>query len=134
MERKRKSDKEKAKNLIISAEKEVLFTLTIPVSQSSSNTIIKNIYESFRMLGESILINRGIEFTDHIQSINELINLNLSTKRPLALLDNLRRLRHKINYDGYGSTIEEANEAVSIAKTLFKQLKKEVEENIKTSK
>lgn len=130
MERIKFRDKQKALNLIETSIKDMNFTLKLPVSQSSSNTIIRNIYESFRMLGEALLVNKGVEFADHVQSINELINLNLDTSRPLNLLDSLRRLRHKINYNGYLSTIEESEEAISIAKSLFAEIKKEIKKVI----
>jgi len=131
MEITKKEDKQKAINLIETADKDLKFTFSLPVSQNSSNTIIRNIYESFRMLGEASLVSKWIEFSDHIESLNELLQLELDTSRPISLLDNLRKLRHKINYNGYLSTIEESQEAISIAKSLFTKLKKEVENKIK---
>ncbi|MBT3404715.1 HEPN domain-containing protein [archaeon] len=130
MERIKKGDKQKALSLIKTAEEDLKFTLTLSVSKESSNTIIRNIYESFRMMGESILVNKGIKFSDHVQSINELLKLKIQTSRPLNLLDSLRKLRHKINYNGHLSTIEESKEAISIARSLFDDLKKEVEKII----
>lgn len=120
-------DKEKAKSLIASAKKDYEYTLMLGVNDNSANTIIRNIYESFRMLGEALLILKGIGFTDHIECINELINLDIKTKRNVQILDYLRRTRHGINYYGYIAKKEEAEEVLSIAKDFFMEFYKEVE-------
>ena len=126
MENKKTPDKEKAKNLIKTAKEDVDYTLKLKPSDESANTIIRNIYESFRMLGESLLIKKGILFSDHVDSINELLKIEVNTIRSIYTIENLRKLRHKINYQGYKSTIEEAKEAVEIAKSCFNSLFKEI--------
>ena len=70
----------------------------IEPTEESGSTIIRNIYESFRMLGNALLISKGIESQDYITQINELLKTKVSTSRPINLIDNLRRLRHNINY------------------------------------
>lgn len=124
-------DKQKALSLIESAKKDLEYTLTLKVSVDSANTIIRNVYESFRMLGEALLINKGISTPDHIMMINEIINLNIETSRPLNLLDNLRRLRHSINYYAYRADKEEALNIINIAKfnfnAVFIEVKKIIE-------
>ena len=94
-------DKNKALSLILSAEKDMLYTLRLEISDEAANTIIRNVYECFRMLGEALLIGRGIETSDHIMMINEIINLKIETSRSLFILDNLRRLRHNITFYSY---------------------------------
>ena len=120
--RKKMPDMKKALDLIESASKEVDFTYTLPLKDESSNTVIKNIYESFRMLGEALLVSKGIEPKDHVSCIKELLNLNLDTSRPLTLLESLRKLRHNINYYGYRAGIEESKDVISISKSCFKPL------------
>ena len=78
------------------------------------------------MLGDAILIAKGIESTDHLAPITELTLLSIKTERSLRVIDNLRRLRHNINYYGYSPSIEEATEARSIAMSLFNPVKEEV--------
>jgi len=117
--RKKFPDKKKAISIVTSAEEDIKYTLTINPSESSANTIVRNVYESFRMLGESILINAGIEISDHITSINELLKLKIKSERPINLIEQLRTIRHKINYNGYRATIYEAEEALSLAKSCF---------------
>lgn len=117
--RQKTPDIEKARSLMKSAKKDYDYTLTLKISDDSANTIIRNIYESFRMLGEAILTIKGVGFTDHVECINELINLGVKTERPVQILDYLRKTRHRINYYGYITKKEEAEEIVSIGKSFF---------------
>jgi hypothetical protein len=110
------SDKKNALSLIESSKKDLEFTFTLKVSEDSANTIIRNVYESFRILGEALLIYRGISTSDHIEMINEIINLRINSSRPLNILDNLRRLRHNINYYAYRASKEEAQNILDFAK------------------
>jgi len=77
------------------------------------------------MLGDAILISKGIKSEDHIAPINELFKLNIKTQRSLRSIDNLRRLRHNINYYGYRPNLEEVKDAIEITKTCFDFLYKE---------
>ena len=115
-------DKNNALSLIESAKKDLEFTLKLEISDESANTIIRNIYECFRMLGEALLISRGIATSDHVMMINEIINLDIQTSRPLAILDNLRRIRHNINYYAYRANKEEAKNFIDLAKSDFNKV------------
>lgn len=126
MIRKKVPDLKKAFSLTESAKRDLEFTLTISLKAESSNTIIRNIYECFRMLGESLLTAKGIESTDHVVPINELINLKIQTKRPLIILDGLRKLRRNINYYGYMANPAEAEDIINFAKSCFKPILEEV--------
>ena len=95
-------DKERAKSLIQNSIKDLKYTLTLNISEESANTIVRNIYESFRMLGEAILLKKGI--------------------RPIQAIDNLRKIRHGINYYGYIPKKEEADDAILLAKEIFKEV------------
>jgi len=122
----KRPDNKNAQSMMESAENEMNFILTLKPTEQSSQTIIRTIYEAFRILGDALLVSKGIESTDHLEPINELIKLNVKTERSLNLLDNLRRLRHNINYYGYKPSIEELENAISLAKNLFEPLLKEV--------
>jgi uncharacterized protein (UPF0332 family) len=122
----KRPDKKNALSLVEAAKKEIDFTLKLKVSEESGPTIVRNIYESFRMLGDALLIFKGLESEDHIAPINELLKLKVETKRPINVIDNLRRFRHNINYYGYIPTLLEINDAVSIAESCFEPLYKEV--------
>ena len=96
------------------------------ISDISANTIVRNIYESFRMLGEALLVFRGIEPLDHVVCIEEILKLNVDTERSLNLIDHLRRLRHTINYYGYRASAKEAENTISIAKNCFYSVLEEI--------
>lgn len=129
----KKPDIKKALSLIESAKKDIYYTFSLKVSEDSANTIIRNVYESFRMLGEAILTSKGIKSEDHILPINELTSLKISTSRPLNILDNLRKLRRNINYYGYCSTIAEAEDILNFAKLCFDSVLKEIKRRIKAT-
>ena len=119
MIRNRIPDKWKAKSILEAAQKEIVFIKTIPITEESAATVIRSIYECFRMLGDAHLISRGFASEDHIEQIKELENIPAKTDRPIKLIDSLRRLRHNINYYGYAPSKIEAEDAISIAKACF---------------
>ena len=127
----KRPDKKNALSLLEAARKDLKFTFTIKVSEDSGSTIIRNIHNSFRMLGDSLLVSKGIEPTDHITPIKELLKLNINTSRPINLIDSIRRLRNNINYYGYRPKLNEVEDVVSIAKTCFEPLYKETLKIIK---
>ena len=127
----KRPDHKNALSIIEAAEKEIKFTLSLNVTKESGSTIVRNIYECFRMLGDAMLVAKGIKSEDHILPIKELVSLtNVKTSRPLKIVDNLRRLRHNINYYGYSPGLVEVEDTISIAKSLFQPLLKEIKEII----
>jgi hypothetical protein len=74
------------------------------------------------MLGEALLVSRGIEARDHVLPIRELLKLPVSTQRPVSLIESLRRMRHGVNYYGYTPSMAEIEDAISIAESCFPQL------------
>ena|SRR3989344_3961218 len=127
----KRPDKKNALSIIEAAKRDMDFTLSIKVTEESSPTIIRNIYECFRMLGDALLIAQGIESEDHITPIKELLKVKVVTTRPIQLIDNLRRLRHNINYYGYKPKLIEAKDVISIAESTFKPLLNAILEKIK---
>jgi len=115
----RRPDKKNALSIVEAAKRDMKFTLSIKPTEESGPTIIRNIYECFRMLGDAALVAKGIEADDHAEQIKGLIGIRASTKRPVNLVDNLRTLRHNINYYGYKPRLAEVEDAISIAKSCF---------------
>lgn len=134
IQRYKRPDKKNAASLVQSAKREMEYTLSLEVNENSTATIVRNVYGCFRSLGDALLILKGIETTDHIASIKELISLAVRTKRPLGILDNLRVLRHNINYYGYRPRIEETIEIIDFVKDCFDSILKEVEIQVNNSK
>jgi len=120
MIRYKKPDQKNATSLLEASKREMEFTLSLKPSDKSASTIIRNVHESFRMLGDAVLISKGIETTDHKASIQELIKLNPPTKRPIQVVESLKQLRHNINYYGHKPSIAEADDALDIARACFK--------------
>jgi len=112
------------------ARKDMDFTLTIKPGIDSGPTIVRNIYECFRMLGEAVLIAEGVETEDHVTKIRALMKIHAKTSRPINIIDNLRILRHKMNYYGYRPGLPEINDAISTANSLFEPLAYAVEKKI----
>ena len=122
MTRYKRPDAKNALSIVSASKRDMEFTLSLEVTEKAGATIIRNIYESFRMLGDALLVARGTESEDHILPIKELLKLEVKTSRPIYLIDNLRRLRHNINYYGYSPKLAEVEDVVSIAKSCFKPL------------
>lgn len=112
-------DKKNALSILKAAEKELNYTLKLPINDESAFNIIRNIYECFRMLGDARLVSKGFSSQDHIEQIRELETIPVKTERPVRLIDTLRKLRHNINYYGYIPSKIEAEDAISIAKACF---------------
>ncbi|NOR85452.1 hypothetical protein GQ473_04990 [archaeon] len=124
-------DKKKALSIIEAAKRDMKFTLTLEVTEASGSTIIRNIYECFRMLGDAILVARGIDANDHVMPINELLKLSVETTRPILAIGSLRQLRHNINYYGYLPKMSEIVDAISIADGCFDAILDVICEEIK---
>ena len=123
-------DKKNALSIINAAEREMKFTLKQEVNEESAFNIIRNIYESFRMLGDALLVSKGIVSKDHVEQIKELETIQVSTARPIKLIDSLRKLRHNINYYGYIPTRAEAEDAISISHACFNPLLNEIKNGL----
>ena len=123
-------DKKNALSIVNAAEREMQFTLKQTVTEESAFNIIRNIYECFRMLGDARLISKGLISQDHVEQIKELERIRVETKRPVRLIDSLRKLRHNINYYGYIPTKVEAEDAMSIAHACFYPLLKEIKKEL----
>ncbi len=126
-------DNKNALSIIKAAEREMQFTLKQTLTEESAFNIIRNIYECFRMLGDAKLISKGILSQEHTEQIKELEKLQVETKRPIKLIDTLRKLRHNINYYGYIPTKTEAEDAISIAHACFYPLLKEIKKELEKS-
>lgn len=122
----KRPDSKNAISIVQAAKEEIDYTFTLEITEKSSSTIIRNIYESFRMLGDALLTHQGKITQDHVECIKELMKLNLRTERPIGALDNLRTLRHNINYYGYRPNIKEVEDALNLTKALFGPIYKTV--------
>lgn len=126
-------DKVKARGMVKAAIIDMQFIEKIPDTKESAQTKIRGIYENFRMLGDALMIAKGLQSKGpdhHFEMINELIKLKIETDRSLGLLHELRKLRHKINYEGYIPPLVDLEYAISIKKSLWKKVLEEVNKAI----
>jgi len=126
----KRPDRKNALSIIEAARRDIKFTLSIKPTEESGSTIVRNIYECFRMLGDALLVAKGVESKDHVEPLNELLTVSVVTERPINIIENLRRLRHNINYYGYKPTLIEVKDVISIAEIIFEPLFKAVKEKI----
>lgn len=129
-QRQKHPDKKNAASILEASSRQMKYTLTLVPSDDSAFNIIRNIYECFRMIGDALLVAEGIESQDHLVPINELMKIQVKTSRSTKLVDNLRRMRHNINYYGYTPKKIEADDAISLAKACFEPLLNEVKNKI----
>jgi len=126
----KRPDKKNALSLIKAAQEEMKFTRSLRLQEEAGSTIVRNIYESFRMLGDALLVAKGFQSEDHIAPIRELLKIQVTTSRPIQLIDNLRQLRHNINYYGYRPDLVEVKDVISIAESCFDPLVKQILQKI----
>lgn len=126
----KRPDHKNALSILDAAERDMNFTLTIAPTDESGPTIVRNIYECFRMVGDALLLARGIESEDHVTSIKELLSLNVETVRPINLVENMRWLRHNVNYYGYTPKLVEVKDVISIAETVFQPVLSEARKKV----
>lgn len=126
----KRPDHKNALSILDAAERDMNFTLTIAPTDESGSTIVRNIYECFRMVGDALLLVRGIESEDHVTSIKELLSLNVETIRPINLVENMRWLRHNVNYYGYTPKLVEVKDVISIAETIFQPVLREARKKV----
>ena len=130
-ERIKRPDTKNALSIVNAAERELNYTLKLPVNEESAFNVIRNIYECFRMLGDARLVSKGINSQDHIEQIKELETIQVKTDRPIKLINALRRIRHNINYYGYIPSKAEAEDAISIAKACFSPILESIRKELK---
>ena len=116
----KRPDPKHAVSIVDAAIRDMKFTLTLPVTPASGSTIIRNIYDCFRMLGESILVGEGKIVKGHEPHIKAFLSFpGVSTSRPPQLIENLRNLRNNISYYGYQPQPIEVEEAIRFAQACF---------------
>lgn len=124
----KRPDSKNALSLLESSAKKMRYTLTLSLTDDSASTIASNVYECFRMLGDALFVHMGVMQTDHKEVIDELCKLDVEAKRPIAVIKNLRQLRHNIHYYGYEPRLAEVQDVIVIAQVCFEPLLEEVKE------
>ena len=108
--RKRQNDNEKIKSMLNSAEINAKVTKKIKLDEDTATLIFREIYESIRQLGDVKWGLLGYEPSNHEISINILKEFDIKEKLKLNSLDRFKKIRHDINYRGFRTTINQAQE------------------------
>ena len=127
MTRQKKPDPYEAKSMLSAAKQDMAYVLSLPVTAQGSQTILRSLYEDFRSVGNALLIAEGIEESDHVPMIKRVIALQVTTPRPIGVLENFRRLRHDVNYRGYVPTLADVQDFADFAKSCWKPVLEEAE-------
>lgn len=133
MIRDRIPNKPKARSMVKAAIEDMEFIDTLPKKPQAAQTIIRTIYENFRSLGDAIMTAQGFEAVGadhHFEMIDALVKLKIKTPRSLSLLHEMRKLRHKINYEGHIPTQEELLYVISVKESLWQPVLLEVKKLI----
>lgn len=112
MLRSRQKDLEKIKSMINSAEINVEVAKSIKINNNTSTLVFREIYESIRQLGDAKLWLIGYEPQNHEVSMEILKEFNIKDKVKLNSLDRIKKIRHDINYRGFRTSIEQAEEII----------------------
>lgn len=119
--RKGEKDFQKAKALLIMAEKGLATAETIPLNNTSSSIILTISYESLREILEAICLREGYKIYSH-EAYTAYLK-ELGEEKIAFLFDRLRILRNGVNYYGKAVSIEIAQEAKKQSKELSALLK-----------
>jgi hypothetical protein len=93
-------DYEKAKSLLHLSEKRLLSLRNLDDAEFAP-LIVEGLYEALKELITSILFIDGYKTLSHIKLVDYLKqNYSLFTEYDLHLIDELRKTRNKINYEG----------------------------------
>ena len=131
IERMKYPDKKNAKSVLDASKKKMNYTLTLESTNDSAFNIIRNVCECFRMLGDALMISQGKISTDHVEQVKALERFEIKLNRPIQLIDNLRRIRHNINYYGFNPRKIDADDAISFSKNCFFKLAKAIDGRLK---
>ena len=117
----------RARSLVKSSEQAIITAKAIHLTEISSKTIFRELYEGLREYCEAIGYLKGYKFLDHL-SITYFLQDILKQKALAMKFDRYRKLRNSINYYGEGinaSTVKEALEEIpKIINSLKEQFKK----------
>ena len=116
-------NKIRASSLLGSSVQAIDTARVIPLSNNSSKTILRELYEGLREYCEAIGYMNGYKFLDH-ESIGFFLRDILKEQSLFKKFDRYRKLRNGINYYGDYIEIETVKEAISEIPELIKELEK----------
>ncbi len=124
MLRKRSPDMKQADTLIDAANERASIAKAIPLSEKSATTILSELYESFKNLGNARWWVLGYKPTKdaHVVSMLIISKAQIAHAYKVQNIDRFRQLRNKANYDGYRVTLGEAKEILGLWNEVSEEL------------
>ncbi len=119
---KRSPDINRANSLIQVAEITANSVLEIPIKESNSILIFRELYEAIRQIGDAKLWKMGYEAKQHEPSIKVLMDANIKNKLVFNNLDRFRMIRNDMNYRGFKPTLSQSQEILDFWKSYGKKL------------
>lgn len=128
--RTRQKDMERIKSMINSAGVNAKVVKDIKLNDNTATLIFREIYESVRQLGDAKLWINGYEPLNHEVSMEILKDSPIENRVKLNFLERFKKIRHDINYRGFRSSVEQAEEIIEFWNKcgieILNMLKKEV--------
>ena len=119
---KRSRDINRANSLIQVAKITANSVLEIPIKESNSILIFRELYEALRQIGDAKLWKMGYEAKQHEPSIKVLMDADIKNKPVLNNLDRFRIIRNDMNYRGFKPTLSQSQEILDFWKSYGKEL------------
>jgi len=122
-------DKEKAKNLFKMIQS-ILERIENSNKKKFTSLIVSDYYEIIKELITAILISTGIKTLSHKKLIEQTKEFKEINEKEYYLMDELRIIRNKINYDGFFVEYDYLERKERDIKTVIKKLSKILQDNI----
>ncbi len=113
----------RSKSLIKSSKQAIDTAKKIPLNETTSKTIFRELYEGLREFCEAVGYERGYKFLSH-ESITYFLSDILNEKDISRIFERYRKLRNGINYYGDDINVLTVKEAINNIQLMIKQLGK----------
>ena len=110
------------KGLIKNANRAVQSAQNMEINNTTSNSVLRELYEGLREYCEAMGYKKGYKFLSH-QSITFFLSDYLDEKSLSVKFDRYRKLRNSINYYGNEISIESVKEALIEIPELIKKIR-----------
>ena len=114
-------DAQRALNLKNASRNAIETVKLLPLNTTTTQTILRELYEALRQTCESIGYIKGYTFRSH-DVITQFLKEIVGSETSAMCFDRYRKMRHRINYLGQSISVETVNEAMDEIQYLIKQL------------
>ncbi len=112
-----------ARSLIKASNDAIETALKIPLTENTSKTILRELYEGLRQYCEALGFFQGYKFLSH-EVITVFLDERLNEKLIATYFDRYRKIRNGINYYGKDISLETVKDALNEIPKIILKLKK----------